>query len=106
MTQYAFAEFNGEMVQLNVYGDLGYGLKAWLQTAFRGNVTPEQQQYNTAMSQYFKKNMKLLLSPIGKYYIVGALLSNLHGIFNSTQTAEHFNVNMPTLQEYLATSFI
>jgi hypothetical protein len=79
-----------------VYEDTAYPLRPQLMCPFRGaNITPEQQDFNHRMNisrqsvewgfgkiiQYFafldyKKNQKLYLQPVGKYYIVGAILTN------------------------------
>ena len=84
---------NGEPVCL--YGDTAYPLRIHLQAPFRGIRTPQQEVFNTAMSNVrvaverlfkvitmyfsfldFKKDLKIGLSPVGKMYIVCALMIN------------------------------
>ena len=49
----------------------------------------------------FKKNMKVLLQPVGKLYMVGGLLTNIHTCYNGNQTSMYFRVDPPSVQEYL-----
>ena len=49
----------------------------------------------------FKKNQKILLQPVGKFYIVGALLTNCHTCLYSCQTSEYFGIDPPSLETYL-----
>ena len=82
---------------LTVYGDLDYPLTSRVIRPFPGqNLSEEQQAFNTAMSKVrqsvewefgkvvpmwpfldFEKNLKLLLSPVGKLYMV-VMLTNCH----------------------------
>lgn len=83
-------------------------------------VTRDQQSFNKSMSkvrvsvewtfgkvvQYFafldfKKNLKVLLQPIGMYYVVGAILTNCHTCLYGSTTSRFFNVAPPDLQNYL-----
>lgn len=104
-----------------VYGDLGYALRPTVQIPFGGgNPTAAQRTYNSAMSaaricvewgyakvvKYFafvdfKKNLKLLLSPISAYYFVAVLLTNCHTCLYGSETSSHFDLQPPTLEEYL-----
>ena len=104
-----------------MYGDPAYGVTRSILSPFRGQITPAEQQFNTAMSGVrisvewtfgkivqlfayldFKKNQKLLLQPVGKYYIVGALLTNCHTCLYGSQTSEYFGLMPPTLEAYLS----
>jgi hypothetical protein len=49
----------------------------------------------------FQRNLKVLLSPVGAYYIVGALLTNCHTCLNGSQTSVYYGCNPPSLEEYL-----
>lgn len=49
----------------------------------------------------FKKNQKLLLQDIENMYKVGVLLTNCHTTLYGSQTNQYFNINPPTLEEYL-----
>ena len=104
-----------------LYGDPAYPLNEQLICPFRGAVlTEDQQQFNTLMSGVrqtvewsfgkittnfafldFKKDLKILLQPVAKYYIIGALLTNFHTCFYSSQTSEYFGCDPPTLESYL-----
>ena len=106
---------------LCIYGDLAYPFRAYLQTPFRlVRLNGAQQAYNTAMSKVrigvewvfgditnffkfldFKKNLKIGLSPIGKMYLVCALLMNCHTCMYGSMTSTYFQMEPPTLQEYL-----
>ena len=81
-----------------IYGDPAYGISRTILAPFRGSrLTPQQQQFNKAMSHVrisvewtfgkilsnfsyldFKRNNKVLLQPVGKFYLVAALLTNCH----------------------------
>lgn len=97
-------------------------LRPQIMVPFRGNdLTVEQAAFNRQMSavrisvewgfqkilQYFpfvdfKKNMKLLLQPIGAYYICATILTNCHTCLNRSETSYLFDVAPPSLAEYLA----
>ncbi|XP_023221108.1 protein ALP1-like [Centruroides sculpturatus] len=107
--------------QFVLYGDSGYPLRQHLITPFRGaSLTPEQQVFNSRMSSVrecvewvfgkiiqkfafldLKKNLKLFLQPVGKLYIVGALLTNCHTCLYGSATSDYFNCLPPKLDEYL-----
>ena len=104
-----------------LYGDPAYGVSRNILSPFRGiHLTVPEQEFNRAMSgvrisvewtfgkivQYFayldfKKSQKVLLQPVGKYYIVGALLTNCHTCCYGSQTTTFFNVPPPSLEAYL-----
>lgn len=104
-----------------VYGDPAYGVSLNIISPFRGsNLTAAERDFNKAMSSVrvsvewtfgkiaqlfafldFKKNLKLLLQPVGKYYLVGALLTNCHTCLYGSQTSQFFNVAPPNLDVYL-----
>ena len=46
----------------------------------------------------FKKNLKILLQPIGKYYLVAAVLANCHTCLYGSQTSTFFGVDPPELE--------
>ena len=50
----------------------------------------------------FRKKIKVLLQPVGKYYTVGALLANCHTCIYESQTGDYFGLNAPTQDEYLS----
>ena len=49
----------------------------------------------------FKKNLKIGLSPIGKMYIVCALLMNCRTCMYGSMTSSYLNIDPPTVHEYL-----
>ena len=105
-----------------LYGDPAYPLRGQLIVPFRGAaLTPDQEEFNRAMSNVresvewgfkdiashfafvdFRKNLKLYLPPVGKYYLVAALLCNCRTCLYGNQTSTHFGLNPPTLTEYLS----
>ena len=105
---------------LAIYGDLAYPLRVNLQKPFLGpGLTPQQRQYNTAMSKSrisvewvfgdiinyfafldFKKNLKIGLSAVGKMYISCALLTYAHTCLYHSMTSTYFGVDPPNLRGY------
>ena len=112
------AWYNG--VPLCIYGDPAYPLKVHLQAPFSTlNITPNQRSYNKSMSEVrigvewlfgeitnyfkfvdFKKMQKIGLSPLGKLYIVCALLQNALTCLYGNIVSEYFEVQPPTLHDY------
>ena len=104
-----------------LYGDPAYGVTDNILAPFRGAfLTVEEQEFNKRMSkvrvsvewafgkitQYFafldfKKNQKVLLQPIAKYYLVGTLLVNCHMCLYGSQTSSYFELQPPSLETYL-----
>lgn len=104
-----------------LYGDPAYPLSEHIVCPFRGVALSEaQEQFNHSMSAVrqtvewsigktvtyfafldFKKNLKILLQPVGKYYKLGALLSNCHTCLYGSQTSMYFQCDPPSLQQYL-----
>jgi hypothetical protein len=86
-----------------------------------GNTTQLQRDFNTEMSrvrqcvewafgkvdsvsafQDFKKNLKVRLSPVGLYFPVATVLTNMHSCLYENQTADYFGISTPLLEEYTA----
>lgn len=104
-----------------VYTDPGYPLMDGLIKPYGGAaITPQQAQFNKSMSTVrecvewgfgkvvslwafvdFKKNIKLFLSPIGKWYIVAVLLTNCHTCLYGSETSHFFHLDPPSLHDYL-----
>ena len=105
-------------------GDPAYHLRPQLMSPFREAAVPvltlDMMAFNTAMSEVrltvsverlfddlaeyskfidFKNNLKLGMSALGKQYIVSALYRN---ILYGNSTSELFQLEHPTLLEYLA----
>ena len=105
-----------------IYGDPAYGITDSILAPFPGvDLTVAQKEFNKRMSkvrvsvewgfgkiaQYFafldiKKNQKILLQPIAKYYLVGSLLTNCHTCLYGSQTSSYFDVQPPSLETYLS----
>ena len=105
-----------------LYGDPAYGLSWNILSPFRGaHLSAQEQEFNRDMSavriavewsfgkilQYFayldfRKNQKILLQPLGKYYLVGTLLTNCHTCLYGSQTTSFFDVQPPSLETYLS----
>ena len=107
----------------NLYGDPAYPLRPHLIAPFRTGAAPlghHEAIFNKRMSKLrscvewtfgkiisifsfldYKKNLKLYLQPVAKYYIVAAILTNCHTCLYGSETTEYFNVHPPSLEEYL-----
>ena len=105
-----------------LYGDTAYPVRRYLLSPFRGaNLRAEEQEFNSRMSSVrecvewefgkmmkmfafldFRKNLKVLLSPVAKYYLVGGLLTNCHTCLYGNQTSRYFQLDPPSLENYLA----
>ena len=114
--------FNPAGQPLCIYGDPAYPLRIHLQGPFKvGVLTPQMEQYNKAMSAVrssvewlfgdivnsfkfldFKKNLKLMLSSIGKMYVVSVLLRNAITCLYGNETSHYFDLSPPSLQEYFS----
>ena len=110
---------NGEPYVL--YGDPAYGLTQNILAPFKGaRITANEQAFNKKMSkvrisvewgfgkimQYFayldfKKNQKVLLQPVGKYYAVACVLINCNTCLYGSLTSKYFGLNPPSLETYL-----
>ena len=105
----------------SLYGDPAYPLKPHLIAPFRGaNLSAQERLFNKRMSAVrtsvewnfgkvvtlfgfldFKRNLKLYLQPVAKYYLVGALLTNCHTCLYGNETSSFFGVDPPVLEAYL-----
>ena len=103
-----------------IYGDPAYPLNVHLQSGFRSaNTTIEKELWNSKMSsvrqavewifgdivnffkfQDFKKNLKIGLSPVGKMYIVSALLHNARSCFHRTIISKYFECKPQIVEAY------
>ena len=104
-----------------IYGDPAYGVTRSILAPFRGaNLTEDQKKFNERMSKVrvsvewgfgkictyfayldFKKNLRVLLQPVAKYYIVGALMTNCHTCLYGSLSSTFFEVGPPYLETYL-----
>jgi hypothetical protein len=105
---------------LCIYGDPAYPLRIHLQAPFReANLTEEMKAYNRDMSSVrvsvewlfgeivkffkfvdFKRALSIRLSPIGKIYIVWALLQNAYTCLYGNIVSNYFEVQPPSIEEY------
>ena len=113
---------NEDGTWFTLYGDPGYSNQKFIKTGYRqkNNNNEAQINFNRVMSslrvsveygfgkilQLFafvdlKKNQKLLLSPVKKFYIVVALFTNIHSCLRGNQVAMYFNCETPILETYL-----
>jgi hypothetical protein len=106
---------------LVVYGDPAYTVSTHVCTPYKGAALTEAQQlFNTRMSRIrepvewvfkeigqqfsflnFAENQKLLLQPVGLFYLVAVLLCNCHTALHHPQISQYFRCEPPTLAEYL-----
>ncbi|CAC5395948.1 unnamed protein product [Mytilus coruscus] len=104
----------------SLYGDPAYPLRPHLIAPYRGAaLTAEEQEFNKLMSAVrvsvewtfgkvislfafldFKKNLKMYLQPVGKYYVVATIFSKCHTCLYGSETGTFFGLNPPTLEEY------
>ena len=110
----------GHLQNYCLYGDPAYPIRPQLLAPYRGVVGDGETQFNKHMSKVqqsvewgfgkvtknfafldFKKNLKILLQPVAKYYLVGAFLMNCHTCLYGSQTSMYFNCAPPTLEQYL-----
>lgn len=105
-----------------IYGEPAYGVSHTILAPYRGShLTPQQESFNRSMSRVrvsvewtfgkvitnfayldFKRGNKLLLQPIGKCYMVAALLTNCHTCLYGSQTSTFFGMDPPSLEQYLS----
>ena len=106
---------------LSFFADQGYALHRFIQTPYRGNNLPQiEADLNRVISGLrvtakwgfgrigsllafckFEKNLKVLLSPVGKYYRCAVLLTNCHSCLRRNHVSKKFKVRPPHLEEYL-----
>ena len=104
-----------------LYGDPAYGLSRNIIGPFCGaHIADDEQAFNTEMSQVrtcvgwgfgkiclkfayldLKKNLKVLLQPVGKYYLVPSISINCHTCLYGSQTSTFFDLDPPSLETYL-----
>ena len=108
---------------VTAFADSAYSamISPWLLTGYKGaQLTSLQHDFNSLMSKVrvsvewcfgdvirsfafldFAKNLKVLLQPVAKLYIVGCLLSNCRSCLYGNITSEFFGCETPTLENYL-----
>lgn len=118
--QCQFVQPNGEAYV--IYGDPAYGITQNIIAPFRqAHLTDDEQEFNTRISKVqtcvewgfskicqnfayldFKKNLKILLQPVGKYYLVACILINGHACLYGSQTTTYFSLELTSLETYLS----
>ena len=103
-----------------LYGDPAYPLGVNLQAPFKNiQLTPQMVFYNATMSEvrvavewlfgnitnyfkfiYFKSQLQINMSSVGKFYIVCAFLENALTCLYGNIVLEKFEVQPPSLQDY------
>ena len=87
-----------------LYGDPAYGLSRNIISLFRGARVSVEWGFGKICQNFayldFKKNLKVLLQPVGKYYMVASILINCHTCLYGSQTSTYFNVHPPSLESY------
>ncbi len=93
-----------------IYGDPAYYFADGITTGFPGNINSDiENEFNSIMSKARvsvewkfgrilslfpglrnAKQMKILLSPVGLFYRVGVMLSNVHNCYHPNQIAQFF----------------
>ena len=113
--------FSPDGQALCIYGDPAYPHRLHLQRPFarRAALAHNEMAFNQSMSQVriavewvfgdiinyfkfldFKKNLKIGLSAVGKFYIVSALLRNALTCLYGNSTSNFFQLDPPALNEY------
>ena len=110
-----------------LYGDPAYPLHRFLMLGFKGAMSPQQQAFSTSMSSVResvewgydiivtlfpfldkKRAMQILKLPVGKLYLVGAIMANVHNSCYGNQILAFFqkhytgdNLEPPSAEDYL-----
>jgi nuclease HARBI1 len=111
--------FNGKFI----YGDPAYGVTDWTLSGYKGYLDDEKRkQFNKLMSSVreavewnfgllkalwkfidFKKQHKILLSPVARIILVAMLLTNCHTCYHEgNQISMYFDLKPPSLEQYLS----
>jgi hypothetical protein len=105
---------------LQLFGDPAYGLGPCILSPFSGgNWTEEELEWNAAMSAVWIEvehgfgnvthlwpflnaqwKHQVYASPVGWYYCVRVLLTNMHNCIQPNQTSQYFSCEPPVLEEY------
>ncbi|RPB01496.1 hypothetical protein L873DRAFT_1827136 [Choiromyces venosus 120613-1] len=111
-----------------LYGDPAYSLSFGLIYPFRNTakyqMTEEERAFNTKMSGYqiavehcfgkvvklwsflaFKNGLQVGLSPVGTYYAIAVLLTNLNTCLYGSQISLQFKVTPPSVNHYWGLEF-
>jgi hypothetical protein len=111
---------NNQQINYCIYGDPAYPDSQWIMGGFANPETPYEKTFNKEMSAVrmvvewgfkeivnqfrfldFRSQMKIYLSPVGAYYVVGIFFLNIRSCFYGNQTSQYFGCNTMTINEYL-----
>ena len=115
-----FVQPNGE--PYIIYGNPAFGITQNIIAPFcQAHLTDDEQEFNMRMSKVrtcvewgfgkicqnfanldFKKNLKILLQPVGKYYLVACILINGHTCLYGSQTTTYFSLEPTSLETHLS----
>lgn len=104
-----------------MYGDPAYPMREEILSPFKGSkLNQEELSFNQKMSMNriavewlfgkilslwsfvdYKKNQRLYLQPVGKHFKIAVLLTNIHTCIYGNQVSTMFNLDPPTLEQYL-----
>lgn len=107
-----------------IYGDPAYPLRRLFQKPYGGAVlSPDQIAFNRRMSTVrqavewgygkvaaefvfvdFNKNQKILLQKVPMFYRVATILANCHTCLYGSQVTRFFNLDAPSIQQYLTSA--
>ncbi len=107
---------------VRVFGDKAYAIHTNLITPYKGeNLTQDEQNFNLEMSTFrepvewsfkltgslfafvnYKHNLKIYLQPVATYYGVATILTNCHTCLNGNQISQFYDMDPPSLEQYLA----
>ena len=104
-----------------LFGDSAYPISRYLLRMFKGQMTPAQQAFNSDMGPVrvsvewgfgkivqlwpfldFRKKMKILKSPVGLFFGVGNVLTNMHTCLYYGIIVNTFGKDPPSLEEYMS----
>ncbi|XP_037044424.1 uncharacterized protein LOC119080269 [Bradysia coprophila] len=113
-------KFRGWENPPHLYGDAGYPLSKELIVPFKGRLTKKQQTVNKRMSRLrvsvewgfakiiqlfpfvdFKKKLRIRHEKVPDFYKVATILANCHTCLYGSQVCQYFEMEPPTLEEYL-----
>ena len=113
---------NGLGEDFRLFGDSAYPLTTFLYRMYKGIMAPWQRAFNRDMSPErvsvewgfgkmvqlwpfldYRKKHKVLLSPVGRLFAVGNILTNMHTCLSGGNiVSERFGLAPPSLDAYMA----
>ena len=104
-----------------LFGDSAYPISPFLHRMYKGVMTPAQAMFNRDMSPMrvsvewgfgkivalwpfldYRKKHQVLLSPVGLYFGVANVLTNMHTCLYGNIVATRFGMEPPVLEAYMA----